>query len=82
MTGVEALAILAAVAIWLVSLYFHPYGRCRRCGGSGRNAGSSARRFGTCKRCKGNGRRWRAGARTIHKVTRSAVKSWRQKRQA
>ena len=35
----------------------HPYGRCRWCGGSGRNPLSTKARFGDCRHCGGKGRK-------------------------
>jgi len=61
------LIIVLAVAAWAASLYLHPFGRCLKCGGTGRNKGSSRKRFGECRRCKGSGRRRRLGARAIHR---------------
>jgi hypothetical protein len=65
--AVLILIVLLGIAAWAGSLYLHPFGQCLRCKGTGRNKGSSRRRYGECKRCKGSGRRRRAGARTIHR---------------
>ena len=61
------LLILLGIAGYTLSLYCWPFRPCLKCGGSGRNKGSSRKRFGECKRCKGTGRRRRLGARTIHR---------------
>lgn len=61
------LLILIGIALYAGSLYLWPFRPCVRCGGSGRNKGSSRKRFGECKRCRGTGRRRRLGARTIHR---------------
>jgi len=58
---------LLAVLGYLGSLYLWPFRPCMRCGGTGRNKGSSRKRFGECRRCKGNGRKRRLGAKTIHR---------------
>jgi DnaJ-class molecular chaperone len=63
-----AVLIVAAAVCgggYLVSLKIWPETTCRRCGGSGKNAGSTTRRFGRCKRCGGSGRRPRPGARLL-----------------
>jgi hypothetical protein len=60
------IALLAAAA-YAGSLYLWPFRPCLRCGGSGRNKGSTRRRFGECRRCKGTGRLRRIGAKTIHR---------------
>ena len=74
----------AAAALWLGSLYVHPFGRCLRCRGQGhiiRHKPRPARRKGkprkpgppkvtTCKACKGIGRRQRPGSRTLHQLGR------------
>ena len=65
--AVLILIILLGIAAWAGSLYLWPFGPCARCGGNGRNKGSSKKRFGECKRCKGSGRLRRLGARTIHR---------------
>jgi hypothetical protein len=64
------LIILLAIGGLVASLYFWPFRPCLRCGGTGRNKGSTKKRFGECKRCGGSGRLRRIGAKTIH---RSAV---------
>jgi len=58
---------LAAAAGYAGSLYLWPFRPCGRCKGTGRNSGSSSKRFGECKRCGGSGRRRRLGAKTIHR---------------
>ena len=35
MTGNLILAVIAAAAMWLGSLYVHPFGRCHKCKGKG-----------------------------------------------
>jgi len=42
-------AIAIAVAWWRIDLYFHPYAKCRKCKGSGQNAGSRVAAWGLCK---------------------------------
>lgn len=61
---VVATVALLAFGAWRVSLRLWPYTQCRKCGRSGKNTGSTARRWGTCRRCGGSGRRLRFGART------------------
>jgi DnaJ-class molecular chaperone len=64
--GAVILFGLVAIATWTGSLYIWPSRPCMRCKGTGRNSGSSGKRFGECRRCKGSGRRRRLGAKTIH----------------
>lgn len=61
-----ALIIIAAAwaAGYYVSLKIWPETSCKRCGGGGRNAGSTARRFGR-RRCDGTGRKPRLGTRVL-----------------
>jgi len=62
------LAALAAlvVVLWLIDLRQHPFGRCWRCRGSGRNPGSTKKRYGRCRACqKRKGPRVRAGAKLV-----------------
>lgn len=59
MNGWLTLAAVAALAgglgwWWMKA---HPLGKCRWCGGSGRNPLSTKKRFGTCKHCDGSGRK-------------------------
>ena len=68
MAVAELILIAAAgIAAYAGSLYLWPFGPCLKCNGSGRNKGSSRKRFGECRRCKGSGRKRRLGARTIHR---------------
>jgi hypothetical protein len=62
------LLVIAAAAFgtgYLVSLRLWPETRCGRCEGSGRNAGSTSKRFGRCRSCAGSGRKPRLGTRII-----------------
>lgn len=61
------LVALTGAAYWTLSVYLWPYAPCRKCEGSGRNAGSKRERFGQCRRCMGAGRRIRFGARSVHR---------------
>ena len=63
--GVLIVAVLIYGASYLVSLRLWPETRCGRCGGSGRNTGSTSKRFGRCRRCDGSGRKPRLGTRII-----------------
>jgi hypothetical protein len=59
-----AAAVLAV--LWLVDLRQHPFGRCWSCGGSGRNPGSTKKRYGRCRACqKRKGPRVRVGAKLV-----------------
>lgn len=61
------LVLAAVVAVgYYFSLRLWPMRNCGRCGGSGRNAGSTAKRYGSCGKCGGTGRRLRPGARTVN----------------
>ncbi|MCU1670504.1 MAG: hypothetical protein JWP40_3431 [Blastococcus sp.] len=64
--GMLILVGLVYAAGHVVSLKIWPYARCGRCDGTGRNSGSTARRWGTCSRCKGSGKRLRLGARRVY----------------
>lgn len=67
LSGQGVLIVLAAAAGWVgwqvVAAKVWPFARCRRCDGSGRNAGSTGKRWGTCRRCKGSGKRRRLAVR-------------------
>lgn len=62
-----ALIGVVSLACWLVSLRLHPYARCWKCKGTGRNPGSTSKRYGPCGRCGMTGRRLRVGAALVHK---------------
>ena len=79
MAGLILIAALGAAA-WAGSLYLWPFGPCVRCKGSGRNKGSTRKRFGECKRCQGTGRRRRLGAKTIHRGAVSLADKARQRK--
>ena len=63
-------AALIAVPLWLGSLWLHPFRRCWGCRGTGRNVGSTGRRWGDHKRCGGTGKRLRIGARMVRRAGR------------
>lgn len=58
---------LIIVGGWAGSLYLWPFAKCLRCKGTGRNPGSSGKRWGQCRRCRGASYRRRIGAKTIHR---------------
>jgi DnaJ-class molecular chaperone len=75
MHGAASFWFLLALIVagrWLWHAWFHPMTRCRKCGGSGRNPGSTGMRWGRCRRCKGQGSRQVRGSKRLHKVVRSA----------
>jgi DnaJ-class molecular chaperone len=63
------LAVLAALAIWVGSLYLRPFGRCPKCKGTG-HIKRGPRRRPVCPRCKGRRRVQRRGSRTVHRLAR------------
>jgi hypothetical protein len=63
------LAVIAALAIWLGSLYLRPFGRCPKCKGAG-HVKRGKRRVKVCLRCKGRRRVQRTGSRTVHRLAR------------
>lgn len=67
MTGNLILAAIITLALWLGSLYVHPFGRCHRCKGSG-HIKRGPRRRPVCPRCKGLRRVQRRGSRTLHRA--------------
>lgn len=58
------------LASWLVSLRLWPHTRCSACNGTGRNRGSTSKRYGRCWRCKGAPERLRFGARWVNRRLR------------
>jgi hypothetical protein len=63
-----ALAVTAVLGRQVWHAWRHPWGQCWSCRGTGRNRGSTRKRFGVCKRCGGSGRQLRTGARLFHKA--------------
>jgi hypothetical protein len=60
--AIGGLAILS-VAGYRVSLWIHPFRRCRRCRGTGKHRGVIfIRAYRLCRVCGGNGRRPRLGS--------------------
>ena len=75
MSATLVLAIIAALAIWVGSLYLAPFGRCGKCGGTGTikrtrkgKRGRQLVKVKVCPRCKGRRRVQRAGSRTVHRL--------------
>lgn len=66
------LILFAALALWVLSLYVHPFGKCLRCRGRRMliHGSKRKRRPKRCWLCKGIGRRQRPGSRTVHRTAR------------
>ena len=73
MNGWEILAIAAVIRflVWLWHAVFHPYAPCRGCDGTGKNLGSTGKRWGRHWRCKGTGNRQVIGSAYVHRVLRT-----------
>jgi hypothetical protein len=54
---------VTAVVVYIASCAWWPFGRCRKCRGSGRLARSDGKVFRLCPRCTATGRRLRIGRR-------------------
>jgi DnaJ-class molecular chaperone len=67
----SVLAVIAVITVagtgWYWSLRLYPYRPCGSCRGSGRNPGSTSRRFGGCRDCGGSGRKLRFGAAAVER---------------
>jgi hypothetical protein len=77
MSAPLVLAIIAALAVWVGSLYLAPFGRCGKCSGTGTikrtregKRGRQLVKVKVCPRCKGRRRVQRRGSRTIHRLAR------------
>jgi len=57
--------------LWVAHAYFHPFSKCWWCKGTGRNWGSTSKRFGFCWFCERTGRRQVLGSRIVHRAVRS-----------
>ena len=62
------IAVIVLILGYLLSIQFHPHTACRRCGGSGRHAGS-VWAYGNrpCGACGGQARHRRWGAQFFHR---------------
>jgi hypothetical protein len=62
----------AVLALWVLSLLAHPFGRCPRCYGKRvvMRGTKRRRRPVRCWLCKGIGRRQRPGSKTVHRAVR------------
>jgi hypothetical protein len=78
-----ALLIIAAVVVWLASLYLAPFGPCPRCHGRGRIMRGTKKRPRPvqCPRCKGAKRRQRPGSRIVHQLARRVRREINRNRQ-
>jgi len=68
-TGMLLVLVLAAFAVYVVSLSLHPNAKCNRCKGAGRHHGtffSYAQR--PCSSCKGRGVHPRLGRKVLFKT--------------
>lgn len=68
-TGMLVVLLLAAFAVYVISLRLHPNARCNRCKGAGRHRGtlfSYATR--PCNSCKGRGTHPRLGRKVLFKT--------------
>jgi len=66
--GVVVLVVIIAVVAWAVRVLLWPLGPCGKCHGSGKNAGSSSKRWGRCRACGGSGTRQRFGAGLVRRA--------------
>jgi DnaJ-class molecular chaperone len=60
------LAAIAALALWVGSLYVDPFGPCPKCKGTGNI--KRGRRRPVCPSCKGRRRVQHRGSRTVHRL--------------
>jgi hypothetical protein len=74
----------AAFALWVLSLYLHPFGKCPRCRGKRVVMRGSKRRLRPvrCRVCNGIGRRQRPGSRTVHRTVRRVRRELARQRTA
>ncbi|MFC4910909.1 hypothetical protein [Actinomadura gamaensis] len=66
--ALTVLIVLAALALWLLSLLSRPITGCRRCGGRTVVATRTPGRVRACRACRGTGYRRRIGATTVHRL--------------
>ena len=64
------LAVAGFGGRWLWHALFHPFRPCGRCGGTGKNGGSTGRRWGRCWRCGGSGSFQTIGSKQVRKLLR------------
>lgn len=72
------LLILAVLAVWVLTLLVHPFGKCWLCRGKRVRIVRGRRKARRCWACKGAGRRQRIGSRVVHRARRAAMSAWRE----
>jgi hypothetical protein len=83
LTANHVLISLAILAVWLLSLWVHPFGKCHRCRGRRMVIkGKKRPRPVQCRVCKGIGRRQRIGSRTLHRTVRRIRRELDRQRKA
>jgi Zn-finger protein len=82
LTASHVLIAFAAAALWLLSLYAHPFGRCWRCHGKRVVIKRNGRRARKCRVCNGIGRRQRTGSRALHRTIRKIRRELDRQRRA
>jgi hypothetical protein len=72
------------LALWVASLWVHPFGKCPRCRGRRvvMRGSKRRRRPKRCWLCKGIGRRQRPGSRTVHRTIRKIRRELARQRKA
>lgn len=63
-------ALLLTAGGYAIACWAAPFGRCRRCSGTGQRTTWLLHRDRPCARCKGSGRRVRIGRRLHTRATR------------
>ena len=79
---VAVLVVVGAAVVWTVRAWYWPDAPCRRCKGSKKSLGSTAKRFGACPRCRnapaGTGTRRVLGAATVQRTRASLRRKGKQ----
>lgn len=70
MTGriMLAIAIVMALALYVLACWWWPFVSCKRCDGTGKRRSWWGGSFRLCRRCKGTARRLRTGRRVFNRL--------------
>jgi hypothetical protein len=76
--------VLIVLAVWVLSLVVHPFGKCWRCRGKGVlvKQGNRKAKARKCWACKGKRRRQRFGSKRVHRVRRAAIAGWQSRKES
>ncbi|MFC0624739.1 hypothetical protein [Kribbella deserti] len=67
-TAIVALTVTGVIGFYLLTCLVWPFGKCRRCDGTGKRKAPLGKVFRPCGRCEGTGRRVRLGRHVVNHI--------------